>query len=110
VERLPTEEELQKMRDGLNIEDYITKKCEVSVLDPQPIIPPRDPPVRLRKSVSDYWIEVKIVEGKNRQIRKMTAAIGHPTLRLIRVKIGNMELSDLGIGQWREITLNQIKF
>ncbi len=83
VERVPTEEELEKMRNGLKIEDYETRPCQVKILDPQPEIPPRDPPVRARKTVIDVWIEVRIVEGKNRQVRKMTAAIGHPTLRLI---------------------------
>lgn len=108
VERVPTEEELVRMRNGLKIEDYLTKPCEVKILDPQPTIEPRDPPVRFRKTVVDVWIEITIVEGKNRQIRKMTAAIGHPTLRLIRKKIANLELADLKIGEWKEITRNQI--
>ncbi len=103
VERVPTEDELQKMRSGLKIEDYVSKPCEVKILDPQPEVEPRDPPVRVRKTVVDVWLEVKITEGKNRQVRKMTAAIGHPTLRLIRKKIGNMELGDLKVGEWREI-------
>ena len=103
VERVPTEEELTRMRNGLKIEDYLTKSCLVKILDPQPELPPRDPPVRFRKTVQDVWIEITITEGKNRQIRKMTAAIGHPTLRLIRKKIGQLELGDLPIGHWREI-------
>ena len=104
VERFPTEEELQRFRTGLQIEDYRTRPAEVRILDPQPELPPRDPPVRVRKTVQDYWIEVKITEGKNRQVRKMTAAIGHPTLRLIRMKLGSLELGDLKPGEWREIT------
>lgn len=104
VERVPSEEGLEKMRQGLKIEDYVTKKCEARLLDPQPEIAPRDPPVRIRKSIQDVWLEIKIVEGKNRQVRKMTAAIGHPTLRLIRVKIGDMELDDLKPGEWKEIS------
>lgn len=110
VERIPTEDELHRMRQGLKIEDYTTRPCEVKILDPQPEVPPRDPPVRFRKTVQDIWIEITIVEGKNRQIRKMTAAIGHPTLRLIRKKIGNLELNDLKEGKWKEITLDQITF
>lgn len=110
VERVPTAEELDRMRKGLKIEDYLTKPCEVSILDPQPEIPPRDPPVRVRKTVQDIWIEVKIIEGKNRQVRKMTAAIGHPTLRLIRMKIANLELSGLETGSWMEIQKAMIKF
>lgn len=103
VERVPTAESLEKMRKGLKIEDYITKPCEVRILDPQPEVPPRDPPVRFRKSVTDIWLEVKIVEGKNRQVRKMTAAIGHPTLRLIRKGIGHLELGELSCGSYREL-------
>lgn len=103
VERVPTEDELQKMRTGLKIEDYVTKPCQVKILDPQPDVPPRDPPVRFRKTVQDIWLEIKISEGKNRQVRKMTAAIGHPTLRLIRVRTGDYELGDLKPGEWREL-------
>lgn len=110
VERIPTEERLMEMRLGLKIEDYQTKPCEVSILDPQPEIPPRDPPVRYRKNIQDIWLEVKITEGKNRQVRKMTAAIGHPTLRLIRKKIGNLELGDLKPGEWREISRDDFNF
>lgn len=107
VERVPTEESLDKFRKGLKIEDYLTRPAEVHILDPQPQIPPRDPPVRVRKTVQDIWIEVKITEGKNRQVRKMTAAIGHPTLRLIRKKIGNLDLGDLAPGEFKEISLSE---
>jgi 23S rRNA pseudouridine2457 synthase len=109
VERKPSEESLEKMRKGLKIEDYLTRPCEVRILDPQPQLPPRDPPVRVRKTVEDYWLEVKIIEGKNRQVRKMTAAIGHPTLRLIRKKIGEMEIGELKPGEWRAINSEEIK-
>lgn len=108
VERVPTEESLQKLRSGVKIEDYQTLPAEVRILDPQPEVPPRDPPVRFRKTVQDIWIEVKIVEGKNRQVRKMTAAIGHPTLRLIRKNIGDLSL-DLAPGEWKEISRAEIK-
>lgn len=110
VERVPTTEELQKMRKGLRIEDYLTKPCQVKIIDPEPSVPPRDPPVRIRKTVVDVWLEIEIVEGKNRQVRKMTAAIGHPTLRLIRKKIANLELDGLDIGEWREISRKDINF
>lgn len=109
VERLPTEDELEQMRSGLRIEDYTTLPAEVKLLDPQPEVVPRDPPVRYRKTVVDVWLEIKIVEGKNRQVRKMTAAIGHPTLRLIRKKIGELELGDLKAGEWKEISRIEIK-
>jgi 23S rRNA pseudouridine2457 synthase len=110
VERVPTEEELQKFRKGLKIEDYQTLPAEISILEPQPEVPPRHPPVRFRKTVIDVWVEIKITEGKNRQVRKMTAAIGHPTLRLIRKKIGNLELGDLKPGEWKEISKEEIGF
>lgn len=110
VERVPTEEELERMRIGLKIEDYLTKPCLVKILDPQPEVAPRDPPVRYRKTVQDIWIEMTITEGKNRQIRKMTAAIGHPTLRLIRKEMGSLKLQDLSPGEWREISREEILF
>lgn len=109
VERVPSEESLAKLRQGVEIEDYLTRPAEVQILDPQPEVPPRDPPVRFRKTVVDVWIELKITEGKNRQVRKMTASIGHPTLRLIRQKIGNLELGDIAPGEWREISRQQIE-
>lgn len=110
VERVPSEEALQRMRAGLRIEDYQTKPCAAMLLDPQPQVPPRDPPVRLRKSVQDVWLEVSIVEGKNRQLRKMTAAIGHPTLRLVRQSMANLRLDGLAPGEWREIGRADIAF
>ena len=110
VERVPTEESLEKMRQGLRIEDYQTRPCSVHILDPQPEVPPSDPPVRFRKTVQDVWLEIKIVEGKNRQVRKMTAAIGHPTLRLIRKKIANLDLNGLAPGEWMEIPRSEIIF
>ena len=110
VERIPTEDELKRMQAGLHIEDYVTSPCSVKILDPRPEVAPRNPPVRYRKTVQDVWIEITITEGKNRQIRKMTAAIGHPTLRLIRKKIGNLELGDLPEGSWKEIKRIDIAF
>jgi pseudouridine synthase len=70
-------------------------------------IPPRDPPIRFRKSVSDCWIGLELIEGKNRQVRRMTAAVGHPTLRLIRMRIGQFKLGDLPAGQWRILTAEE---
>ncbi|HLW57242.1 MAG TPA: pseudouridine synthase [Bacteriovoracaceae bacterium] len=110
VERLPDENALNKLRKGIKIENYLTKPAQVKVLDPQPEVPPRDPPVRFRKTVQDYWIELTIVEGKNRQVRKMTAAVGHPTLRLIRKSIANLTLDDLAPGEWKEISREDLRF
>jgi len=110
VERMPSEESLQRMRAGLRIEDYTTLPCQADLLDPQPEVEPRDPPVRVRKSVQDVWLSITVVEGKNRQVRKMTAAIGHPTLRLIRRSIANLELGDLAPGQWKAIAREDIQW
>lgn len=108
VERVPSADSLQRMRAGLRIEDYTTLPCEVQLLDPQPEVAPREPPVRVRKSVQDVWLAITVVEGKNRQVRKMTAAIGHPTLRLQRHSIANLELGDLAPGQWKTIAREDI--
>lgn len=110
VERLPDEASLQRLRDGLRIEDYTTRPCTAEVLQPQPDVEPRDPPVRMRKSVQDVWLEITVVEGKNRQVRKMTAAIGHPTLRLVRRSIANLRLNDLPLGQWKAIARTDIEW
>lgn len=110
VERMPSEQALEKMRNGLKIEDYQTKPCKAQLLTPQPTISPRNPPVRFRKNIQDFWIEVTLIEGKNRQLRKMTAAIGHPTLRLMRIRMANLTLNGLELGQWREINRRDIEF
>lgn len=110
VERVPTEDALQRLRAGLRIENYLTKPCQAVLLDPQPVVPAREPPVRLRKSVQDVWLEVTIVEGKNRQVRKMTATVGHPTLRLVRQQMANLRLDGLAPGEWREIGRADIRF
>jgi 23S rRNA pseudouridine2457 synthase len=80
-----------------------TLPCNARLLNPQPDIPPRDPPVRFRKTVPDCWVSLELVEGKYHQVRKMTASIGHPTLRLIRVRIGALELGQQARGEWREL-------
>jgi 23S rRNA pseudouridine2457 synthase len=72
--------------------------------DPQPNVPPRDPPIRYRAAIPATWIELTLTEGKNRQVRRMTAAVGHPTLRLVRVAIGGFSPHDLTAGTWRELT------
>ncbi len=104
VERIPSSEALGRLSGGLRIQGYSTLPAIVAILDPQPILPPRDPPIRFRKSVPDCWVALELVEGKNRQVRRMTAAIGHPTLRLIRVRIGDLPLGDLPAGSWRQLT------
>jgi 23S rRNA pseudouridine2457 synthase len=103
VEHLPDEKSLARLRDGILLDGKPTRPAEARVCEPQPSVPPRDPPVRLRKTVEDFWIELRIREGRNRQVRRMTAAIGHPTLRLIRTAIGAFELGELPLGQWCEL-------
>jgi len=104
VERMPAPELLKQMERGVLIQGWKTLPCRAWILDPQPAFPPRDPPIRVRKNVPDIWLGLELVEGKNRQVRRMTAAIGHPTLRLIRVRIGRLLLGDLPAGNWRELS------
>ena len=104
VERLPDDAALARLAGGLDLGDYTTRPCRVRRLDPAPHLPPRDPPIRARKNVPDCWLSLELVEGKNRQVRRMTAAVGHPTLRLVRVRAGNFSLGDLAPSQWRELS------
>jgi 23S rRNA pseudouridine2457 synthase len=104
VERIPTPESLARLSKGLVIQGHKTLPCRAWLLEPQPEIAPRVPPIRVRKSVPDCWIGLELVEGKNRQVRHMTAAIGHPTLRLLRVRIGKFTLGDLPPGNWHELS------
>ena len=104
VERIPTAELLKQLGPGISIQGRKTLPCRAWFLEPQPEIPPRLPPIRFRKSVPDCWIGLELIEGKNRQVRRMTAAIGHPTLRLLRVRIGNFWLGDLPTGEWRVLS------
>jgi 23S rRNA pseudouridine2457 synthase len=103
VEGIPAAEALGKLERGVIIQQRKTLPCHAWKLDPQPQIPPRNPPIRFRKNVPDCWIALELVEGKNRQVRRMTAAIGHPTLRLMRVRLGSFWLGDLEAGKWREL-------
>lgn len=100
VERVPTPEALQPLTKGLVIQGHRTLPCFARILDPQPEVPPRDPPIRFRKSVPTCWLSLELVEGKNRQVRRMTAAMGFPTLRLMRVRIGAYHLGELPAGKW----------
>jgi 23S rRNA pseudouridine2457 synthase len=105
VERIPTEAALRQLVEGVMIGDYRTRPCRAQRLEPAPVIAPRDPPIRVRKNVPDCWLSLKLTEGKNRQVRRMTAAIGHPTLRLLRAAIGELKLESLGLvpGQWKQL-------
>jgi 23S rRNA pseudouridine2457 synthase len=109
IERIPTPEALVSLEAGVKIGDYQTLPCKAWLLDPQPHVPPRDPPIRSRKTVPDCWITIELTEGKNHQVRRMTAAVGHPTLRLIRVMIGEFELGNLPAGKWHEVGIEDRK-
>ncbi len=104
VEGAPTDPALAQLSHGVKIGDYVTLPARARRLAQPPDLPPRNPPIRVRKTVPDTWISLELIEGKNRQVRRMTAAVGHPTLRLVRVRIGNFELGTLAPGAWRELT------
>ncbi len=101
IEGEPSDEDLQKLRDGVRLKDGMTRPADVKAMDEPEGLWKRDPPVRFRKSVVDCWISITISEGRNRQVRRMTAAIGHPTLRLIRYRIGNWTIDGIANGEWR---------
>ena len=103
IERVPAEASLQQLRNGVMIEGKKTKPADVRLLKEEPDLPRRSVPIRFRKTVPTAWIELTLREGRNRQVRKMTAAVGHPTLRLIRIKIGTVGIEDLRPGQWHTI-------
>ncbi|MDX2187359.1 MAG: pseudouridine synthase [Opitutaceae bacterium] len=109
VERIPTDQALQQLSRGVRIGAYQTLPCAARRLESPPSIAPRTPPVRFRKTVPDCWLSLVLVEGKNRQVRRMTAAVGHPTLRLVRARIGALTLASLGLapGQWRDLDASQ---
>lgn len=111
VEGVPGEEAMRRLEKGVKIGDYITKPCKAIFLNPPPELPPRTPPIRIRKSIPDTWISIVLTEGKNRQVRRMTAAVGNPTLRLYRNRIGKLILSEYHLkpGAWKELTLEEQK-
>lgn len=109
VEGAPDEAALERLRRGVKLPDFTTLPCKARLLDPAPPHPPRVPPIRARKTVPDSWIELTLTEGKNRQVRRMTAAVGFPTLRLIRVAIGKLRLGEIHLqaGSWRELSADE---
>ena len=107
VERVPTLESLAEMAKGVLVQSRRSLPCRAWILDPQPAVPERSPPIRFRKTVPTTWIALVLIEGKNRQVRRMTASIGHATLRLLRVRIGEFALGNLAPGKWRTLNADE---
>jgi 23S rRNA pseudouridine2457 synthase len=104
VERIPLPDALGRLQTGVVIEGKATKPARVRLLDHDPLLPPRPVPIRYRKNVPTSWLELTLSEGRNRQVRKMTASVGHPTLRLVRIRIDVLTLGDLKPGEWRHLS------
>ena len=102
VEGVPDELALERLRRGIKLSDFTAQPAKVRLIDEPADLWPRDPPIRFRQAIPTSWLEIRISEGKNRQVRRMTAAIGYPTLRLVRAAIGAASVHGLGLGQWRQ--------
>jgi 23S rRNA pseudouridine2457 synthase len=109
VERVPDEDALKRLRTGVIVKDYCTRPAQARLLETKPSLPDRDPPIRLRQNIPTAWLELVLKEGKNRQVRRMTAAVGFPTLRLVRVAIGSIWLDDLAPGSWRDLAADELQ-
>jgi 23S rRNA pseudouridine2457 synthase len=109
VEGVPDLEAMKRLGKGVQIQDYVTRPAKVAFIEPAPEVPARTPPVRYRKSIPTSWIAITLTEGKNRQVRRMTAAVGFPTLRLLRVASGEIRLGDLAPGAWRDLTADEVR-
>lgn len=109
VERIPDTEAINKLCTGIEIKDYQTRPAQVKLFLEEPTVSDRQPPIRYRKNIPTAWLEMTLTEGKNRQVRRMTAAVGFPTLRLIRVSIAHLQLNGLPLGEWRTLTPSEIK-
>jgi 23S rRNA pseudouridine2457 synthase len=103
VEGLPTEEALATLRRGVDLGEFTTRPAEARLIDEPPGLWPRDPPIRYRAKIPTSWLELTLREGRNRQVRRMTARVGFPTLRLVRARIGRIGLEGLAPGEWHEV-------
>jgi 23S rRNA pseudouridine2457 synthase len=109
VERTPDDKVMDRLRRGVLLGGKQTRPAEARLLAEEPTLPERPVPIRFRKKVPTAWLELTIHEGMNRQVRRMTAAVGHPTLRLVRISIGSVQLGDLKPGEWRELQRDEIE-
>lgn len=105
VEGIPDDTALQQLRQGVQLKDGLARPAKAEMIPEPPILWSRNPPIRKRKNIPTQWVQLTITEGRNRQIRRMTAAVGHPTLRLIRYRIGSWTLDGLAPGEWRKIDI-----
>ena len=103
VENIPTDAALAALRKGVDLGDFVTQPAEARLIDEPENLWPRDPPIRYRAKIPTAWLELTLREGKNRQVRRMTAKVGFPTLRLVRAAIGKVQVSGIPLGEWREI-------
>jgi len=103
VEGIPDEAALDRLRAGIRLSDFTARPARVRCIDEPAGLWPRDPPIRYRAAIPTCWLEIRIGEGKNRQVRRMGAAIGYPVLRLVRAAIGRLSVAGLGLGEWRQI-------
>lgn len=108
VENIPDEPALDRLRQGVEIKGQRTRPAQVQRLQAPPDLFPRSEPIRYRQNIPTAWLKITLQEGRKRQIRRMTAAVGHPTLRLIRIAIGPIELADLAPGRWRDLTGSEL--
>jgi 23S rRNA pseudouridine2457 synthase len=108
VEGVPTDAALAKLREGVDLGEFVTKPAAARRIDEPAALWPRDPPIRYRAKIPTSWVELTLREGKNRQVRRMTARVGFPTLRLIRAAIGKIDLEGLAPGEWREVAAENL--
>ncbi|MHB9039247.1 MAG: pseudouridine synthase [Melioribacteraceae bacterium] len=108
VEGIPSENDLQKLRNGIILKDGLTLPAKAKIID-EPDFQPRVPPIRERKNIPTSWLSLTLIEGRNRQVRRMTAAIGFPTLRLVRVRINKLFLNEMKIGDVKELQMKEVK-
>jgi len=109
VERIPDAAALNQLEQGVLIKNYRTQPAKVKLLSQEPLLPPRVPPIRFRKNIPTGWLEISLTEGKNRQVRRMTASVGFPTLRLVRIQIAHLKLDTLQVGEWRDLNPQEAK-